>query len=69
MMATLQKPGGSLTTDLNEIVKIMIGYLFPKDEQTDDTDYHKRIRAQLREPISTADDGDCTPAEVKNAVN
>ena len=68
-MTTLQKPDGSLMTDLNETVKLMIEYLFPKDEQTDDTDYHKRIRAQLKEPISTADDRDCTPAKVKDAIN
>jgi hypothetical protein len=47
----------------------MIEYLIPKDEQTDDTDYHKKNRAQSKEPILTADDRDCTPAEVKNAIN
>jgi hypothetical protein len=62
-MTTLQKPDGSLMSDLNETVKIMIEYLIPKDEQTDDTDYHKRIRAQSKEPILTVDDRDCTPAK------
>jgi len=32
----LQKPGGSLTSDLNETVKGMRDYLIPKDEQLDD---------------------------------
>ena len=53
----------ALMSDLNETVKIMIEYLIPKDEQTDDTDYQKRIRAQSKELILTADDTDCTPAK------
>ena len=69
MLTTLQKPDGSLTSDLNQTMKIMIEYLIPKDEQTDDTDHHKRIRAQLKEPILTADDRDCTHTKVKNAIN
>ena len=67
-MTTLQRPDGSFTSDLNETVKFMIEYLIPKDEQIDDTDYHKRIRAQTEEPILTADDRDSTPSEVKNAI-
>jgi len=43
-------------------------YLIPKDDQTDDTNYHKGIRAQSKEPILTADDRDYTPTEVKNAI-
>jgi hypothetical protein len=50
-LTTLQNPDGSLTHDLNETVKTMMEYLIPKDEQTGDTDYHKRIRAQSKEPI------------------
>jgi hypothetical protein len=56
-MTTLQRPDGSFTSNLNQTV-VMIDYLIPKDEQTDDTDYHKRIRAQTEEPILTADDRD-----------
>jgi hypothetical protein len=68
-LTNLQKPDGSLKHNLNETVKTVMEYLIPKDEQTDDTDYHKRIRAQSKEPISTPDDRDCTTAEVKNAIN
>ena len=32
-MTTLQKPDGSLTSDPNETVKIVIDHLIPKDEQ------------------------------------
>jgi ABC-type microcin C transport system duplicated ATPase subunit YejF len=69
MMTTLQKPNGSLTSDLNETVKTMTEYLIPKDEQTDNKVYHERIGAQLKEPTLKADDRDCTPVEVKNAIN
>ena len=68
-MTTLQKPDGSLTSDINETVKVMIDHLIPNDEQTDDTDYHKRIRTLSRELILTADDRDYTPAEVSNAID
>jgi hypothetical protein len=57
-MTTLPKPDGSLTSDFNETVKIMIDYLIPKDEQIDDTGYHKKIRSLSIEPILTTDDKD-----------
>ena len=66
-MTTLQKPDSSLTSDLNETMKVMIEHLTPNDEQSDDTDHHKRIGTLSTEPIQTADDRDYTPAEVKNA--
>ena len=59
-MTTLRKPDGSSTSDLNETMKVMLDYLIPKDDQTDDTDHHKRIRAEIKEIILTADDRDCT---------
>ena len=70
-MTTLQKTDGSLTSDLNETVKIMIEYAIPIDEhrRTDDTDYHKIIRAQSKETILTTVDRDCATAEFKNAIN
>jgi cell envelope opacity-associated protein A len=67
-MTTLKKPYVSLTSNLNETVKVMSDYLIPKDDQTDDTNYHKGIRAQSKEPILTADDRDYTPTEVNNAI-
>jgi hypothetical protein len=67
-MTTLQKPKGSLTSNLNETMMVMSDYLIPTDDQLDDTDYHKGIRAQSKEPILTADDREYTPAEVKNAI-
>jgi hypothetical protein len=42
--------------------------LIPKDDKSDDTNYHKGIRAQSKEPIQRADDRDCTQTEVKNPI-
>ena len=68
-MTTLQKPDGSLMSDLNETVKIIIDYLIHKDEQSDDTDYHKRFWAHSKDPILITDERDYTPAEVKNVID
>ena len=38
-MTTLQKPDGSLTSNLNETMKVMSDYLIPTDDQLDDTHY------------------------------
>jgi hypothetical protein len=65
---TFQKPDGSLSSNLNETMKIMSDYLIPTDDQLVDTDYHKGIRAQSKEPILTADDRKYTPIEVKKAI-
>jgi hypothetical protein len=65
---TLQKPDGSLTSNLNETSKIMSDCLIPTDDQRDDTDYHKGVRAKSKEPIRTADDREFTPTEVRNAI-
>jgi hypothetical protein len=43
----------------------MFDHLTPNDEQSDDTDHHKRIRNLSTEPIQTADDRDYTLAEKK----
>jgi hypothetical protein len=57
-MTTLQKPDGSLTSDLNETLRVMIEHLTPNDVRSDDTDHPKRIRNLSTEPIQTADDRD-----------
>jgi hypothetical protein len=50
-------------------MKVLIDYLNPKDEPLDDTNCHKRIKDQTKEPILTADNRDYSPSEVKNAIN
>jgi superfamily I DNA/RNA helicase len=67
-MTTLQRLDGSLTSDLKQTKEVMLDHLIPTDELLDDTDYHKRIRDQTKEPIYTADDRDYSPDEVKNAI-
>jgi hypothetical protein len=67
-MTTLLKPGGSYTTNLNETVQTMLDYLITRDDKSDDTDYHKRIRTQTEEPGQSADDRDFTPTEVTNTI-
>jgi hypothetical protein len=43
MLATLRKPDGTFTVDLNETLKVMIYYFIPNDEHDDNTDYHKTL--------------------------
>jgi hypothetical protein len=40
--STLQKPDGSLKTNINETVTYMLDYLISKDEEDNDSDYHKK---------------------------
>jgi hypothetical protein len=68
MLTTLKKTDRTTTSDLEETVKMMAEYLIPKDDDTDDTDYHKQIRAQAKEPIQTTEDREYTTEEVKNAI-
>jgi hypothetical protein len=47
----------------------MLDYLFTKDEENNDSDYHKTIRTLTELPIQTADDREYTPEEIGNAVD
>ena len=67
-MTTLLKSNGSYTSNLNETIQAMLDHLITRDDQADDSDYHKRIRTKIREPSQTADDREFTPAEIKNAI-
>ena len=66
--STLQKPDGSITTDINETVTCILDYLITKDEEDSDSDYHKTIRILTELPIQTADDREYTPEEIGNAI-
>jgi len=55
-MTTVLKPDGSYTSNLNETMQVMLDHLITKDDQTEDTEYHKRIRKQIKDPIQTAHD-------------
>jgi len=67
-MTTLLKSDGSYTSNLNETVQAMLDHLITRDDRTDDSGYHKRIRTKIREPSQAADDREFTPAEIKNAI-
>ncbi len=64
---TLKKKDGTLTTNLHETLQYTLQNLTPEDNQTDDKEIHKQIRAITREAIDT-DDKKITLQEVKTAV-
>jgi hypothetical protein len=67
-LSTLQKPDGSLTTDINKIITYILDYLNTKVEVDKDSDYHKTIRTLTEQPIHTTDDREFTPDEIGNAI-
>jgi hypothetical protein len=67
-LTTLQKPDETLTTDINETVTYMLHYLITKDEEDNDSYYHKTIRTLTEQTIQTADDREFTPEEIGNAI-
>ena len=68
-LSTLQKPDGSLTTDINETITYILDYLNTKHEVDNDSDYHKTFRTLTEQPIQTADDRQFTPDEIGNAID
>jgi hypothetical protein len=67
-LTTLKKIDGTSTSDFEETVKMMAEHLIPKDDDTTDTDYHKQIRQQAKEPIQTSEDIEYTTEEGKNVI-
>ena len=67
-ITTLQKPDGTLTTDTRETLRLMLDNFTPEDNERDDSDYHKQIRAQTRQPTTTADDREFTIEEIRDAI-
>jgi hypothetical protein len=47
----------------------MLEYFTPEDNEYDDNEYHKQVRAQSQEPVNTADDKEFTLEEIRNAVD
>jgi hypothetical protein len=68
-LTTLQKPHGTLTTDIKETVTYMLDYLVTNDEEDRGLDYHKTIRKLTEQPIQTVDDREYMPEEIGNAVH
>ena len=67
-LTTLQKPDGTLTSNLEETAKLMLEHFTPEDSIQDDTELHKQIRLQSQRIVNTPDDRNFTLTEIKNAV-
>jgi len=67
-ITTLRKQDGTLTTNLHKTLMHMLQNFTPEDNQNDDTEYHKQLRAQTHESIDTANGKEFTVQEIKNAV-
>jgi len=61
----LRKPDGTSTTNLHETLTHMIRYFTPEDNQNDDNEYHKLLRAQTQESMDTPDDKEFTEQEMR----
>ena len=68
-ITTRRKPDGSLTADIKETLRLMLKHFTLTDNEHDDNDYHKQVRAQAQRPDTTADDREFTIVEIRNAVN
>jgi hypothetical protein len=66
--STLWKPDGTLTTDTKETMRLMLNHFTPKDKEKEDSDYHKLVRAQAREPINIAEDREFTTEEISDII-
>jgi len=67
-LTTLQKPDGSLTTDINGTITYMLDYLIPKDEVDNESDYHNTNRTQTEKPIQMVDDREYLSEEIRMAI-
>jgi len=65
---TLRQQDGMLTTNFHGTLLHMLWYFTPEDNEADDNESHKQIRALTQEAIDTANDKELTVQEVKNAV-
>jgi hypothetical protein len=48
LFTSLRKLDGTLTTDLEETVKLMLEHFTPEDNAQDDSEFRKQIRAQAQ---------------------
>ena len=56
---------GSLTTDMDETVTLMLEHFTPEDNALDDSEFHKQIRALSQGAVNTPDDREFTLAEIR----
>lgn len=67
-ITTLRKSDGTFTTDTKDTLRLMLNYFTPEDNARNDTEYHKKVRAQTQESNNTADDKDFTVEEIREAI-
>lgn len=60
LITTLQKPDGSFTADTKETLRLMMDSFTLEDNERDDNDHHKLVRAQALLPAHNEDDLDFT---------
>jgi len=65
---TLRQLDGSLTTDLQGTLSLIIQKFAPEDNQEDDTDNHRQARNLISMPMDTDDDAEFTEQEVTNVI-
>ena len=64
----MQKTNRSHTEGLRETIQCTLEYLIPKDDKTEETEYHKRVRKSIEEPMETEDDRDYTTEEIRQTI-
>ena len=67
-ITTLRKPDGTFTADTKETLKLMLEHFTPADNELEDNDHHKQIRAQTEQPPNTPDDRDFTIDETRSVI-
>ena len=65
---SLRKPDGTLTSNMEETVKLMLEHFTPEDNMQGDSEFHKQIRVQIQGTVTTPDDREFTLVEIRNAV-
>jgi hypothetical protein len=68
IISPLQKTKGSNTENLRETLQYTLDYLIPRDEETEDTDHHKRILKLIEEPMETEDDREFNTEEIRQVI-
>jgi len=59
-ISTMRLHHGSLTTNLQDTILLIIQIFGPDDNQEDDTDTHNQIRTVTQKPLDTEDDEEFT---------
>ena len=66
-MSTLQKTNGTHTDGLLETLQCVLEYLAPKDDKSEETEYHKQIRRLIEELMDT-EEKDFTEEEIRQTI-